>query len=62
MSVKSTITHLNVTVKCEDAVFNFTGNVSVVEALSLLNNFTDFYEIISIILLFLFLYLTQPTF
>ncbi len=77
MSEVNKITNLKITLTPENHVIDFTGNVSVVEALSLLDNFRDilmknqtrksntfyFFKIIEfIIALYVFLQFTQPTF
>ena len=77
MSEVSKITNLKITITPENHVIDFTGNVSIVEALSLLDNFKDIlmknqirksntfyvFEIIMFIIsVYVFLQFTEPTF
>ena len=77
MNKKSKITNLKITITPENHVIDFTGNVSIVEALSLLDNFRDIlmknqirksntfyvFEIIMFIIsVYVFLQFTQPIF
>jgi hypothetical protein len=77
MNKKSKITNLKITITPENHVIDFTGNVSIVEALSLLDNFKDIsmknqirksntfyvFEIIMFIISeYVFLQFTEPTF